>query len=159
MNRFGRILGYEATYSQEASLSTLQDGGTLFLQATATAFQNSAGADEGFEFVRDQASNPEAVETFKQSFASSAGVEVRDASISPMSIAEVGDNRLAFEIKVSAHSTDLNQDFDFIAQLVGVRRDRVIGAVTAVSVNAPSPGMELDGLAQTLDEHLKAALE
>ena len=44
MNRFGRILGYEASYSQEASVSALLEGGTLFLQVTTTAYQDSDGA-------------------------------------------------------------------------------------------------------------------
>jgi len=159
MNRFGRILGYEASFSQEASLGTLLEGGTLFLQVTTTAYQDSDGADEAFEFVREQASDPEAVGAFEESFASSPGVEVLDASLSPMSFADVGDERLAYEVKISAHSTDLNQDFNFIARLVGVRRDRVIGAVTVVTVNAASPVDELEDLARKLDDHLKDALE
>jgi hypothetical protein len=76
-----------------------------------------------------------------------------------MSFAELGDDRLAFGIKVSAHSTELDQDFDFIAQLVGVRRDRGIGSVTVLAVNSPSPVDELEDLTRTLDERLKDALE
>lgn len=159
MNRFGRILGYEASFSQEASLSTLLEGGTLFLQVTTTAYQDSDGADAAFEFVREKASDPEAVGAFEESFASSPGVEVKDATLSPMSFAEVGDERLAYEVKISAHSTDLNQDFNFIARLVGVRRDRVIGAVTVVTVNVASPVDELEDLARALDGHMKDALK
>ena len=159
LNRFGRILGYEASYSQEAGLSSILEGGTLSLQVTTTLYEDSDGADKAFEFVREQASDPEFVEAFEESFAGSPGVEVRDASISPMSFAELGDDRLAFGIKVSAHSTELDQDFDFIARVVGIRRDRAIGSVTVLAVNESPPEDELEDLARTLDERMKDALE
>ena len=139
LNGFGRILGYDASYSQEAGPSSLLDSGTLFLQTTTTVYEDSDGAKEHFGFVRDQASDPEFVDNFEKSFADSPGVEVSDASISEMSVAEVGDERLGYEVKVSAHSTDLNQDFDFVAQIVGVRRDRMIGAITVVGLNSSTP--------------------
>jgi len=159
LNRFGRILGYEASYSQESSLGSLLEGGTLSLQVTTTLYQESDGADDAFEFVRDQASDPELVEAFEESFASSPGVEVQDASLTAMSFAELGDERLAYEFKVSAHSTDLDQDIEFIAHLVGVRRDRLIGSVTVLAVNEASPVEELEDVARTLDERMKDALE
>jgi len=159
LNGFGRILGYEASYSQDASLSALLEGGTLSLQVTTTLYEDSDGADEAFEFVREQASDPEFLDAFEESFASSPGVEVKDASLTPMSFAELGDELLAFEFKVSAHSTDLDQDFDFIARLVGVRRDRAIGSVTILAVNAPPAEDELEDLARTLDERMNDALE
>jgi len=159
LNRFGRILGYEASYSQESSLGSLLEGGTLSLQVTTTLYEESDGADDAFEFVRDQASDPEFVEAFEESFASSPGIEVQDASLTAMSFAELGDERLAYEFKVSAHSTDLDQDVEFIAHLVGVRRDRLIGSVTVLAVNEASPVEELEDVARTLDERMKDALE
>jgi len=159
LNRFGRILGYEASYSQESSLGSLLEGGTLSLQVTTTIYQKSDGADESFEWVRDQASDPAFVDAFEQSFANSPGVEVKDASLTPMSFADLGDERLAYEFKVSAHSTDLNQDIDFIARLVGVRRNRVVGSITVLAVNSAPPVEELERLARILDERVKDALE
>ena len=159
LNGFGRILGYEASYSQDASLSALLEGGALSLQVTTTLYEDSDGADEAFEFVREQASDPEFVESFEESFTNSPGVEVRDASLTPISFAELGEERLAFEFKVSAHSTELDQDFDFIARVVGVRRDRAIGSVTVLAINAPPAEDELEDLARTLDERMKDALE
>jgi len=158
LNRFGRILGYEASYSQEAAPSAILEGGTLFLQTTTTVYQDSDGAKEHFAFVRDQASDPEFIDAFEQSFASGSGVEVSDASISEISFADVGDERLAYEVKISAHSTELNQDFDFVGQIVGVRRGRMIGAMTVVGVNSSTPTGQLEDLARTLDEHMKDAL-
>jgi hypothetical protein len=159
LNRFGRILGYDASYSQEAGLSSILEGGTLSLQVTTTLYEDSDGADEAFEFVREQASDPEFVDAFEESFASTPGVEVQDASLTPLSFAELGDERLAFEFKVSAHSTDLDQDFDFIARLVGIRRDRLIGSVTILAVNESPSQDELEDLGRTLDERMNDALE
>jgi len=159
LNGFGRILGYDASYSQDASLSALLEGGTLSLQVTTTLYEDSDGADDAFEFVREQASDPEFLDAFEESFASSPGVEVQDASLTPLSFAELGDERLAFEFKVSAHSTDLDQDFDFIARLVGIRRDRAIGSVTILAVNESPSEDELEDLGRTLDERMNDALE
>jgi len=159
LNAFGRILGYEASYAQEAGLSTLLEGGTLFLQTTTTVYQDSDGAKEHFGFVRDQASDPEFVDNFEKSFADSPGVEVSNATISEISVADVGDERLGYEVKVSAHSTDLDQDFDFVGQIIGVRRDRMISSITVVGINSSTPTDQLDDLARTMDQHMKDALE
>jgi hypothetical protein len=160
LNEFGRILGYNTSYSDlEKSLNALgEDGGTLSIDATTTLYDDSDGADDAFEFVRDQVNDQEFLETYKES-TEIPGVEITDATISQMSIAELGDKRLAIEVKVSAHSTDLDQDFDFIAQVVGIRRDRIIGSITVLAITAPSPGDELEDLARTLDGRMKDALE
>jgi hypothetical protein len=158
MNRFGRILGYEASYSQETSPSTLLEGGTLFLQVTTTVYRDSAGARDAFEFTRQRTSDPEFAKAFEASVTGSAG-EVRDASISPMSFAEVGDDRIAFEMKFTMHNPDLNTDFHYVVQLVGIRRGRGVGAISVFAVTSPSPVGELEDLARTLDKRLKDALE
>lgn len=160
MNRFQRILGYDASFSNlEALTSSAVFEGTLFVQSTATVYRNPSGAGEAFEFVREQTSDTQAAQVFEESFASSAGVEVRDASISPVSIPELGDDRLAIEIRVSAHSAELDEDFEFVAQLVAIRRDRLVGSFTVVAVNAPAPAEELENLARKLDERMQGALE
>ena len=158
LNGFGRILGYDASYSDLASLTALTEGGTVSIQVTTTLYQDSDGADDAFEFVRDQATDPEFVDAFRAS-TEGPGMEIRDATISEMSVAKLGDKRLALEIKVSAHSTDLDQDFDFIAQVVGIRRDRVVGAVTVLAIDETSSEVALEDLARTLDERMKDALE
>ena len=159
LNRFGRILAYEASYSQEVSPASLVAGGTLFLQVTSAVYRDSKGAGEALEFVRRQASDPGFAEEFQQNFAGGSGVQVKSATISPMSFAKVGDDRLAFEIKISAHSPDLDTDLDFVGRIVGVQRDRGIDSVTVLAVGSPSPVQELEDLARTLDERMKDALE
>jgi len=154
LNGFGRILGYEASYSQDVSAT----GSALSFQMTTTVYRDSKGAGEHFRFVREQTSDPEFIQAFEDSLAGS-GVEVKDATISPMSFADVGDDHLALELKVTAHSPDLDADFDVVSQLVGVRRDRGIGAITVTAVGSPESVGELEDLARTLDERLKDALE
>ena len=154
LNRWGRILGYEVRYSREVSLGTLL-GGTAFLGVSTAVYRDSAGARDAFEFTRQRTSDPEFAKTFE---ASAAG-EVRDASISPMSFAEVGEDRIAFEMKFTMHNPDLNTDFDYVTQMVAVRRDRGIGSITVLAVTSPSPVDELEELARKLDERMKDALE
>ena len=154
LNGFGRILGYEASYSQDVSATE----SVLSLQMTTTVYRDSKGAGEHFRFVREQTSDPEFIQSFEDSLASS-GVEVKDATISPMSFADVGDDHLALELKVTAHSPDLDADFDVVSQLIGVRRDRGIGAITVTAVGSPESVAELEDLARTLDQRLKDALE
>ena len=159
LNEFGRILGYDTTYSNlEESLNALSEGGTLSIDVSTTLYEDSDGADDAFEFVRDQATDEEFLEDYKESTAI-PGVEITNATISEISIPELGDKRLALEITVSAHSSELDQDFDFIAQVAGIRRDRMIGSVTVLAFNATSPGQDLEDLARTLDERMKDALE
>jgi hypothetical protein len=155
---WGRILGYDATYSDPEALSSLDEGGTLSLTVTTTLYEDSDGAGDALDYVRDQASDPEFIESFEETFAS-PGLEVGDAGITPLSLAKLGDDRQAYEIKITAHSTDLDEDFEFIAQLFGIRRDRLIGAVTVITINASPSEDQLEDLARTLDERMNDALE
>ena len=159
LNRFGRLLSYEASYSQEVTAGALATGGTLFLQVASAVYRDSEGAAEALEFVREGASDPGFAEEFQQNFASSSGVQVKSATISPMSFAKVGDDRIAFEIKILARSPGVDTDLDFVGRIVGVRRDRIIDSVTVLDLGPASPVEELEDLARTLDEHLKDALE
>ena len=157
-NSWGRILGYDATYSDPEALTTIEDGGTLSLTVTTTLYEDSDGAGDALDYVRNQADDSEFIESFEETFAS-PGVEIQDAGISPLSLAELGDDREAYEIKVTMHSTDLDEDFEFIAQLFGIRRDRLLGAVTVVTVNASPSEDQLEDLAGKLDERMNDALE
>ena len=159
LNRFGRILAYEANYSQEVSPDLLASGGALFLQVTSAVYRDSKGASEALEFIREGASDPGFADEFQQNFASGSGVQVNSTTISPMSFAKVGDDRIAFEIKISAHSPGVDTDLDFVGRIVGVRRDRGIDSITVLDLGTPSPVQELEDLARTLDQRMKDALE
>ena len=157
LNRFGRILSYDASYSQEVTADTTS--GTLFVQITSALYQDSDGAAEALDFVRQQASDPGFADEFEQNFASSSGVQVKSATVSPMSFAKVGDDRLAFEMKITAASPGTDTDLDFVARVVGVQRGRGIDSITVLSVGSPSPVEELEDLAHTLDERMKDVFE
>jgi len=157
LNRFGRILSYDASYSQEVTADTTS--GTLFVQITSALYQDSDGAAEALDFVRQQASDPGFADEFEQNFASSSGVQVKSATVSPMSFAKVGDDRLAFEMKITAVSPGTDTDLDFVARVVGVQRGRGIDSITVLSVGSPSPVEELEDLAHALDERMKDVFE
>jgi hypothetical protein len=147
LNRFGRILSYNANYSQ-AELS---------LYVETTLYEDSDGADEALEFVRDLVTDPEYFE-FEES--GIPGLEIGEPTISDLSMPELGDKRLAFEVKVSAHATELDQDFDYVAQTVGILRGRMIGAIVVLAFSSETPsGEDLEDLARALDERMKDALE
>jgi hypothetical protein len=153
LNRFGRLLGYEASYSRE----TAPDSSWVFLQVTMDVYRDSAGAGEHFELGRRQASDPEFIKAFQEGFAGAS--DVPDVSVSPMSFAEVGDDRIAFEVKITVHSAELNTDVLSVTQSVAIRRGRGIGSIAVSAVGSPPPVQELEDLARTLDQRLKDALE
>ena len=157
-NNWGRVLGYDATYSDPDALTSLLEGGTLSLTVTTTLYEDSDGAGEALDYVRDQAEDPQFLQDFEDTIASST-MEVTEADISPISLAELGDDRQAYEMSIKAHSTDLDEDFEFIAQLMGIRRDRLIGAVTLITINTSPPEGQLEDLARTLDGRMDDALD
>jgi hypothetical protein len=155
---WGRVLGYDATYSDPDALTSLLEGGTLSLTVSTTLYEDSDGAGQALDYVRDQAEDPQFLQDFEDTIAS-ATMEVQDASIDPISLANLGDDRQAYEMSIKAHSTDLNEDFEFIAQLMGIRRDRLIGAVTLITINTSPPEGQLEDLARTLDGRMDDALD
>jgi len=158
LNRFGRILGYEAAYHREESLGSPPAGTVSFL-VTTDIYRDSEGAGEHFDLVRGQPSDPGFVKAFEEQFVGSGSVDLRDTSVSPISLADVGDDRMGFEIRFKARDPDLNSELDLVAHLVAVRRGRAIGAATVLAVGSPSPSGEPGDLAQKLDERLKDAFE
>jgi len=152
LDLLGRILGYETVYSRDAP------GGTLLLLLTTDVYRDPAGAGEHFELLREQPSDPELLEALQEQVPGS-GLEIQDATISLLSFAEVGDDRLAFEVKSTVRIPDLNTNVDQFARFVEIRRARGIGSIMAVAVGSPTPVEELEALARTLDERMKDALE
>ena len=155
-SRWGQILEYEAEYSRETP-PTLT-GATLSMQVTTILYRDSTGADESFEFVREQTSDPEYIKAQEQKSAEE-GQPIRDVSISPISFPGVGDNRMAFELRFTMYAPNFQRDLDFVAQAVAIRRGRAIGAIETLAVGSPHPLEEVEALARTLDERMKDALE
>jgi len=156
LNRWGQILEYEVTYSRE--VPSIPTDATLYLEVTTSLYRDSAGADENFEFVRRQTTDPEYAEAQEQESAE-AGQDIRDVEISPISFASVGEDRMAFELRFTTYNSSLGKDLNYVAQLIGVRRGRAIGTLQVLAVGSPHAVEELEDLAHTLDERMKAALE
>jgi hypothetical protein len=155
-NRWEQILQYGVTYRRETPPALT--GATLSLEVTTVLFRDSSGADDNFEFVRQQISDPEYLEAAEQDFADQ-GQDARDFEVSPISFASVGEDRMAFELTFTMHDPDLDRDLDFVSQFIAIRRGRAIGAIETLAVGSPHPLEELEAMARTLDERVKDALE
>jgi hypothetical protein len=152
LDSLGRILGYEAVYSREAS------SGTLLLLLTTEVYRDSAGARESFDLLRQQPSDAEIFAALQENL-SGSDLDIQTASLYPISFAEVGDDRLAFELRTNVNIPDLNTNVDQFTQFVDIQRGRGIGSIAAVALGSRPSTEELEDLARTLDERMKDALE
>ena len=156
LNRWGQILEYEVSYQRE--IPQTLTGTTLSLQVTTALYRDSAGAEENFEFVRQQTSDPEYVSAQEQE-SSEEGEPIRDVSISPISFPGVGDSRMAFELTFTTYAPRFERDLDLVAQLIAIRRGRAIGVIETLAVGSPHPLEEVEDIVRTLDERMKDALK
>jgi hypothetical protein len=79
--------------------------------------------------------------------------------VSPLAFAQVGDDSVAWEIKVTVRAPNVDTDFHTVVQWVSIKRDRLFGSLTMTTMNTSPPPEELEGLARTLDQRMKGALE
>jgi hypothetical protein len=156
LSRWGRILGYQASYSPDTQ--SITTGATLSFLVETDVYRDSDGAEQHFEVIRQQPSDPGFVAWFQED-AKAAGVDVQDASVSELPFIEVGDNQMAYELRLDAHYADLDQDLSLITQIVGIRRGRALGFITMITIDSPSPVGVLEDLTRTLDQRMKDALE
>ena len=156
LNRWGQILQYIATYSR-ATPPTLT-GATLSLREMTALYRDEAGARAAFEFERIRASNPERL-LDALPWPANSKLNAGEASVSPISVSGMGDDRAAVQIEVTGSLPDVGSELKFFGQLLLVRRGREIGSVATVAVGSPHPVSELEALARLLDERMKDALE
>jgi len=160
----GRILGYYANYKAKRPTDPSSFSGTASFYVTVDLFRESSAAHEYFELARQYLSNPDEMAASQeweqlQEYYESFGLEFRDLSVSSIAFAEVGDERLALETKLTMRLPDLDTDFHLVERAVAVRRDRAVGSVRVVAVNSSPSAKQLENLARTLDERMKDALE
>ena len=153
LNRWGQISEYEVTYQRE--FPTTLTGATLSLEVTMTIYRDSTGADENFEAVRQQTSGPDYIKALEQAFTE----EGRDISMSPISFATVGEDRMAFEFRYTMYSPNVQRDLDFVEQVIAIRRGRLIGVIDTLATGSPHPLEEVEAMARKLDDRMKTALE
>ena len=156
LNQWGQILQYIATYSRPTP--TTLTGATLSLKETTALYREEIGARSAFEFERTRASSPERLLDALPWPANSV-LNAGEASVSPLSVSGVGDDRAAVQIEVTGSLPDVTGELKFYGQLLLVRRGREIASVATVAVGSPHPVSELENLARLLDERMKGALE
>jgi hypothetical protein len=86
-------------------------------------------------------------------------LELTDLKVSSLSVAGVGEERVAWEVRATIRLPDLDTDFHVVQQFVGLRRGRATGSIGLVAVNSSPDVAKLEDLARTLDERMKDALE
>jgi hypothetical protein len=160
----GRILGYHANYEVEPPTDPPSFSGTWSFDVTVDLFRESSAAHEYLELARQYLWNPDEMAASQeweqlQELYEGFGLEFRDLSVSSIAFAEVGDERLALEMKLTMRLPDLDTDFHLVERAVAVRRDRAVGSVTVGAVNSSPSAKQLENLARTLDERMKDALE
>jgi hypothetical protein len=156
LDRLGRILGYQAHYTRPAPAT--MTGATVDIQIETDVYRDSKGAEDHFELIRQLPSDPGFIEAFEKAFEESPDVQVRDATVAPISLAKVGDDRMAFELSFKMSRPDAGE-LTFFEQFIGIRRGKGMGFMTVVAIGAPHPASELEDMARTLDERIKEALK
>jgi len=156
LNRWGQILQYIATYSRATPPSLT--GATLSLKEITALYRDEAGARAAFEFERARSSSPERL-LDALPWPANSDLNAGEASVSPVSVSGMGDDRAAVQIEVTGSLPDVGSELKFFGQLLLVRRGREIGSVATVAVGSPHPVSELEALARLLDERMKGALE
>jgi hypothetical protein len=155
--RWGRLLGYEATYSTEVSLAALMTGGTVYIAIRPTLFEDSKGASEAMEKGKASLSDPEEQAKFVEDFKKDSNWE--DVELALMSFAQVGDDTTAFQLTGKVSSSESAVKLTAVAQVVAIRRGRGNGMVIVSAIEGPSPIQELEAMVQKFDQRMKEALE
>jgi hypothetical protein len=156
LNRWGQILQYIATYSRTTP-PTLT-GATLSLREITSLYRDEAGARSAFEFERTRSYNAERL-LDALPWPANSNLNAGAASVSPISVSGMGDDRAAVQIEVTGTLPGVGSELKFYGQLLLVRRAREIGSVATVAVGSPHPVKELEDLARLLDERMKDALK
>ena len=156
LNQWGQVLQYIATYSR-ATPPTLT-GATLSLREITALYRDEAGARSAFEFERARASSPERL-LDALPWPTNSKLNAGQASVFPISVSGMGDDRAAVQIEVTGSLPDIGSELKFFGQLLLVQRGREIASVATVAVGSPHPVKELEDLARILDQRMKDALE
>lgn len=155
----GRILGYHANYKADTPSDLSSFSGRVSLSVSVDLYRDSLGPHTGLELSPQHLLDEKALRENLQEFYEALGMELRDLSLSSPSFAEVGDERVAREMKVTVRAPDLDTDFHVVLQWVYIQRDRLFASLMMITVNASPPVEELEDLARTLDERMKDALD
>ncbi len=158
LNRWGRMLGYEATYTAESLSGT----GTLIVQTATHVYRDADGANQYFDAFRQLASSDsqllQAASGIFQQAQEGEATNTRDVTLSRLSFPEIADGQLAFELKVTAYVGTIGAAIDEYTSFFAIRQGRGIATVLTMALGSPTPEQDLLNLARASDERLKGAL-
>ena len=156
--RWGRLLGYRATYSTEPSLPTMTTGGTIGIQIRLALYADSAGASAAMAEAKDRLADPERRAGLVQQF-EEENPQFEDVVLEPMSFGQVGDDTSGYQLTGTVVDIELGIAADAVYQVFSIRRGRALGAVMVGAIHEASPIEELEAMAQKLDQRMAEALE
>jgi hypothetical protein len=154
--RWGQILQSQVTYQRE--IPSILTGATFSLKVTTVLYRDEAGARNAFEFERLRASSPDHLVDI-MAWPAYSDLKIEEATVSPLSIGGVGNDREAVQIELPGTHPDTGENLRFFGQLVVLRRGREIGSLAVAAVGSPHPKEEFEDMARALDERMKDALE
>jgi len=154
----GRILGYHANYKADAPSDPSSSSGTSF-NVAVDLYQDEAALHADFGLFRQDLPDETAVRKNTQELYEALGMELMDLDMSLLAFTGVGDERVAREMKVTVRAPDLDTEFYAVARWIYIRRDRLFGSLSMITVNASPPLEQLEALARTMDQRMKDALE
>jgi hypothetical protein len=150
--KWGRLLGYKVSYGKLAGLGALADG-TVSITVQIAIYRDVQGAQAFIAASRERIENPELAAKVASSFEDG---DFRNATISRMSFAPIGDATVARELTAEPTSGMVSRA---VVQDVIISEGRVLGIATTFAMNSPSPSEELEGLVRKLHERIQAALK
>lgn len=150
--KWGRLLGYKVSYGKDAGLGALA-GGTVSITVQVAIYRDVQGAQAFIAASHERIENPELAAKVASSFEDG---DFRNATISRMSFAPIGDATVAWEL--TAEPT-LGMASRAVVQDVIISEGRVVGIVSTIAMNSPSPSEELEGLVRKLHDGIEATLK
>lgn len=156
--RWGRLLGYNATYSTDPSLPTLVTGGTIGIQVRIALYADSEGASAAMAAAKERLADTERRAGLVAQF-EEENPQFEDVALEPMSLVQVGDDTSGYQLTGTVVDPELGVVADTAYQVFSIRRGRALGAVMVGAIHEPSPIEELEAMAQKLDQRMAEALE
>lgn len=154
--RWGQVLEHQVTYQRV--IPTTLTGATFSLKVTTALYRDETGARDALEFERLRISVPDhLIDTL--AWPAYSDLKAEEATVSPLSISGVGNDREAVQIDLPGSHPDTGESLRFFGQLILLRRGREISSLAAAAVGSPHPMEELEEMARALDEQMKDALE
>jgi len=151
---WGRVLGRDVQYNAPASAELLFQNKTARLNNSATLYTTADGASASLVFVR--ALPEEAVAAFIQQPGEGGGTLSETRVEKDIAFSAVGDESFAWRITGKFTFPD-GFTVNYVADALFLRVDRVAGSVITIALGQPPDRAQLEALAGTFVENVRAA--